>query len=90
MLPLKYKDAGKTSIEKTIQLLKDNRFKKHHIMQLTDTIPWIYSKDTWDKNKDMFRKEVKRLDSIRGEDFSKTFPELAPLLLTDRTQFFPI
>jgi hypothetical protein len=90
ILPLKYKDVGKTSIEKTIQLLKDTKFKKHHITQLTDTIPWIYSKDTWDKNKDMFRKEVKRLDSIRGEDFSKTFPELAPLLLTDRTQFFPI
>ena len=90
ILPLKYKNAGKTSIEKTIQFFKDKKFKKPQIEQLKDTIPWIYSKDTWDNNKDMFRKEVKRLDSIRGEDFSKTFPELAPLLLSDRTQFFPI
>jgi hypothetical protein len=90
ILPLKYKDAGKNSIEKTIKLLKDNNFRESQIAQLTDTIPWIYSKDSWDNNKDMFRKEVKRLDSIRGEDFSKTFPELAPLLLPDRTQFFPI
>jgi hypothetical protein len=73
-----------------MQLLKNKRFKKHHIMQLSDTIPWIYSKDSWDENKYKFRKEVKRLDSIRGEDFSKTFPELAPLLLPDRNKFFPI
>jgi hypothetical protein len=90
ILPLKYKDIGKTSIEKTIKLLKDNKFSKQQISQISDTIPWIYSKHTWEQRREEFRREVKRLDAIRGEDFSKTFPELAPLLLPDRTQFFPI
>jgi hypothetical protein len=90
ILPTKYKDTGIEKIEQAIKFLKKSKFKPQQVKQLIDTIPWIYSKDTWDKNKDGFRKEIKRLDSIRGEDFSKTFPELAPLLLADRTQFFPI
>jgi hypothetical protein len=90
ILPPKYKDIAVKNIEKLIEFLKNSKFKPPQIKQLMDSIPWINSIDTWDKNKSEFRTEVKRLDSIRGEDFSKTFPELAPLLLTDRTQFFPI
>jgi hypothetical protein len=90
ILPPKYKDIAVKNIEKLIEFLKNSNFKPPQIKQLMDSIPWINSIDTWDKNKSEFRTEVKRLDSIRGEDFSKTFPELAPLLLTDRTQFFPI
>ena len=29
---------------------------------------------------ELFKEETERLDKIRGEDFRKTFPELAPLL----------
>ena len=42
--------------------------------------------DTWDKNKDKFKSEIARVDKLRGENFTQTFPELAPLLDMDETQ----
>ena len=42
-----------------------------------------------DKQKVEFRKEVKRLDKIRGEDFQKTFPELATLIEPDHIRLRP-
>lgn len=90
ILPTKYKNTAINNIEKLIEFFKKSKFKAHQVKQLIDGIPWINSANTWEQHKEEFRREVKRLDTIRGENFSKTFPELAPLLLPDRTQFFPI
>ena len=80
ILPYDYKLKGKDSLEKCVKLLKDNNFKKSHIEQPEQSLNWLFSKNTWDQQKNMFRSEIQRLDNIRGEDFSKTFPELAGLL----------
>jgi len=80
ILPEEYKIQGKESIEKSISLLKQHNFTKHQIASLEQVLPWLFSENIWEQNKNEFKNEVQRLDKIRGEDFSKTFPELAGLL----------
>ena len=80
VLPEEHKLKGKESLEKTVKLLTDNRFKDNQIEQVTQAIPWLFSRNTWEEQKDKFRSETLRLDKIRSEDFNKTFPELAGLL----------
>jgi MoaA/NifB/PqqE/SkfB family radical SAM enzyme len=84
ILPEDYKLKGKESLEKAIALLQSKKFKPGAIQQLTDALPWAMLYNTWDKHKYAFRSEVQRVDKIRGENFNKTFPELAPLLQFDR------
>lgn len=90
ILPPELKEKGKESLEKTIALLKANKFKVPQIQQIEDAIPWAMSQNTWEQHKKQFRSEVKRLDRIRGENFTKTFPELSDLLTPDRNKHFPI
>jgi MoaA/NifB/PqqE/SkfB family radical SAM enzyme len=80
ILPEEYKFKGKESLEATVKLLKDNNFNKNQIKYPEASLAWLFSKNTWDENKDQFRSEIHRLDNIRGEDFVKTFPELEGLL----------
>ena len=89
ILPPEFKLTGKESLEKVVGILTAQRFKPHQISQISDAIPWLMSRDTWDKQKVEFRKEVKRLDKIRGEDFQKTFPELATLIEPDHIRLRP-
>ena len=79
-LPEEYKNKGKESLKKYIKLLTANNFSIYHRVQPEQAINWLFSKNTWEEQKDKFRSETQRLDKIRGEDFSKTFPELAGLL----------
>jgi MoaA/NifB/PqqE/SkfB family radical SAM enzyme len=80
ILPNEYKLKGKESLEKYIKILNDNKFKNKHLTQPEQSLNWLFSKNTWEEQKDKFRSEIHRLDNLRGEDFSKTFPELAGLL----------
>ena len=80
ILPNEYKLKGKESLEKAIAILTDNSFQHKHIEQPRQVIPWLFTKNSWEQQQDKFRSEVQRLDKLRGEDFSKTFPELAGLL----------
>ena len=84
ILPEAYKLKGKESLENAINLLKSKNFKPACVQQLEDALPWALLYDTWEQHKYAFRSEVQRIDKIRGEDFKKTFPELAPLLEFDR------
>jgi organic radical activating enzyme len=84
ILPEEYKMKGKASLESAIKLMQDKRFRTGSVQQLQDALPWALLYDTWDKHKYAFRSEVNRIDKIRGEDFRKTFPELAPLLDFDK------
>lgn len=80
ILPNEYKIKGKESLEKYIDILNKNNFGEDHKSQPEQSLAWLFSQDTWEQNKDKFRSEIQRLDNLRGEDFSKTFPELAGLL----------
>jgi len=80
VLPEEYKLKGKESLEECIELLRDNNFKNKQIEQPEQSLNWLFSKNTWEEHKTYFRSEIQRLDNLRGEDFAKTFPELAGLL----------
>ena len=80
ILPEEYKLKGKESIQQYISLLIKNKFGSWHRVQPEQSIEWLFSKNTWEEHKEEFRNEIKRVDNLRGEDFSKTFPELAGLL----------
>ena len=84
MLPEKQKLIGKESLEGAIKLMQNNKFRSPHINQLNDALPWALMYNTWDSHKVAFRREINRVDKLRGENFQKVFPELAGLLDTDR------
>jgi organic radical activating enzyme len=79
-LPIEYKQQGKESVDRTINLLKQNCFTKGHIDQLENTKLWVDIEHNWEEEKEKFKNEINRVDLLRGEDFRKTFPELAPLM----------
>lgn len=79
-LPLEYKTKGKDSLKKCVELIKTNNFSDKHSTPFEEAISWLFSRDTWESQKHKFQSEIERVDNIRGEDFSKTFPELAGLL----------
>ena len=79
-LPIEYKQQGKESVDRTITLMKEKYFNKGHIKQLEDTNLWVDGEHNWEEEKEAFKNEINRVDLLRGEDFRKTFPELAPLL----------
>lgn len=90
ILPDEYKKQGEESIKKTISLMKRLGFKKEQIAQLEITPNWVFSKTTWEEQKNKFREEVKRVDKTRGESFKKTFPELTELYKPDRQKMWPL
>ena len=80
LLPEEYKLLGKQSLVNTVDLFTKHNFTYEQIAYPKQSIVWLFSDNTWERNRDSFRKEIIRLDKIRGEDFSKTFPELAGLM----------
>lgn len=90
ILPSEQKEQGKKSLQDTVSFMKAKKFKPLQIAQVENAIPWAMSANTWDQHKQEFRKEVKRLDKIRGEDFQKVFPELAILLEPEHKRLWPV
>ena len=84
ILPPEYKMKGKESLEFAIEYMEKKYFTPYHVLQLKEAMVWALLYDTWDQHKYAFRNEIKRVDKIRGEDFRKTFPELAGLLDFDK------
>lgn len=80
ILPLHLKNQGKQAMDTIINSMQDKQFKVEQINQLNNTNQWVFSQNTWEIEKDNFRKEIERLDKIRNEDFVKTFPELRELM----------
>ena len=86
VLPPEYKQLGKQSLEQTIRVIGNN-ITDHARNHILEAITWAMSRDIADEidpsnttYMQLFKDEINRIDSIRGEDFRKTFPELAPLL----------
>lgn len=84
ILPEEFKQKGAESLNRATQLLESKKFRPGSIQQLKDALPWAMLYDTWDQHKYAFRSEVQRVDKLRGEDFRKTFPELASLFDFDK------
>jgi len=84
ILPENLKMLGKQSVDKTIELMKNQAFSDSKIDQLRKTTQWIFSKNTHENHKQKFREEVQRLDVIRGENFVEVFPELESLIREPR------
>ncbi len=70
-------------LEITEQCMKDLNFNDNQIQPITDVKKWLFQENTWEEQKDEFKKEIKRLDRIRNEDFAKTFPEIQHLYKID-------
>jgi MoaA/NifB/PqqE/SkfB family radical SAM enzyme len=47
---------------------------------ITDGVKFADSEHTWSIYKDKFQAEIKHKDNLRGENFCKTFPELAHMM----------
>jgi organic radical activating enzyme len=90
ILPIEQKEQGKKSLEDTVSFMKSKKFKSNQIMQIENAIPWAMSANTWEQHKQEFRKEIKRLDKIRGESFQKVFPELAIILEPEHKRLWPV
>ena len=67
-------------ISKLAGTMHVRNYPESAIKGVIELLRWIYSENTWDQYKETFKLEVNRIDRIRGEDFEKTFPELAGLL----------
>jgi molybdenum cofactor biosynthesis enzyme MoaA len=83
------RNKGKESMRFTVDLMKSNGFDNRHTDPLELSHAWLDSSNTWNNRYDheitigeKFKQEILRLDKIRGQDFTKVFPELAVLLDT--------
>ena len=47
---------------------------------MQDSIDFVYTSHDWELRKQEFRNHTAKRDSIRNEDFVKTFPELESLI----------
>lgn len=80
VLPNEYKQIGKESVNRVISQMESLNFDSPKIDQLRNTHIWSTTENYWEEKKELFKNEITRIDLIRGEDFRKTFPELAPLM----------
>lgn len=47
---------------------------------ITNAVSFADQADTWEPNRDRFRKMTAQLDDLRSEDFARTFPELRSMI----------
>jgi len=84
ILPQHHKEEGKIKILKLIDIMKSMGFtrKPNTLNLLQGIIDWTMSpsQSTWEKYKEEFQVNTEQRDSLRGESFVKTFPELADLM----------
>lgn len=67
--------------ESALNLIKSNGVNYPKITSLVnDAISFADQSDTWKENKEVFFQRTNYHDSLRNENFVKTFPELEPLL----------
>ncbi len=79
-LPDDLKLSANNKIQNLMVSMKTRGFRNHFIDQLRTSINWAESESTHELYKIHFQNEIKRLDSIRTENFVETFPELKQLL----------
>jgi molybdenum cofactor biosynthesis enzyme MoaA len=79
-LPKELKEQARPNIEALMTRMKLANHGPDHVYHLKNAINWAESQDNWDKHRETFKAETQRLDTVRGESFVETFPELARLM----------
>jgi hypothetical protein len=86
ILPQHHKEEGRIKILKLLDIMKSIGFTKRQntLNSVQGIIDWTMSpsENTWAKYKEEFQSTTEQRDSLRGESFVKTFPELADLMDT--------
>ena len=87
ILPMHYKNIAKAKMEQLIEYTEKIGADcvipgrtSDKVKQLADTLSFYSPTSTWEQHKALFKSETLRVDGIRGESFTNTFPELAGLL----------
>lgn len=80
VLPQHHKDAGRKNMLNLIHIMLQHQFSHDAVKQLYSAIQWTNSKDSWETERENFKKTTAEIDNMRGESFVKTFPELADLM----------
>jgi MoaA/NifB/PqqE/SkfB family radical SAM enzyme len=83
VLPYDIKQLGHHKLDELFTFLNSighNHINNAHFKNLISAREFTNSEHTWDVYKDLFRQEIDRIDTIRGENFVDVFPELASMM----------
>jgi MoaA/NifB/PqqE/SkfB family radical SAM enzyme len=78
ILPEAIKKVATDKLKKLHKFMIDNDW--YQAMHVDDAITFTNSTNNWAEQKSNFQHHILRRDRIRGEDFSKTFPELLGMI----------
>lgn len=77
-LPESLKAVGTQTNNKMYNFMMNNDWWSN--VHVRDAVNFANEQNTWEQQKEHFQHHIKRRDEIRGEDFLKTFPELAEMM----------
>lgn len=77
-LPTHLKAIGTQNNNKMYNFMSNNDWWP--AMHIKDAVSFANEQHTWEQHKAQFQHHIQRRDEIRGEDFVKTFPELAEMM----------
>ncbi len=80
VLPQDIKKRGRMNIKLITDYMAHRKFVPHQTSTLESCIAWAESVDGWPVHKDNFKTDIENLDKVRGESFTKVFPELASMM----------
>jgi hypothetical protein len=80
MLPDNYRKLAKDSAKRLLDKHQTANTFPFNQTSLGSIQYWLDNPCTWDTHKELFKKEIARLDKVRNENFTEVFPELAGLL----------
>ena len=82
-LPIEFKEQAMQQLEITEQYMKDLNFNDNQIQPITDVKKWLFQENTWEEQKDEFKKEIKthapELLKQLGINSSRSYSSLAKL-----------
>lgn len=77
-LPVGIKEVSSQKLNLLIDKFEELRF--YSIDNIKDGVRFANAEHTWEAQKNKFQMEIAHKDNLRGEDFCKTFPELATMM----------
>ena len=79
LLPEHIKQQAAQDITDTVNRIRQQTGNPTELQQFLDLIHTVDNHNTWQTHSDTFKKKMKRLDNIRGEQLTQVLPELAEL-----------
>ena len=80
VMPSKLKREATFKVKSLVKFMQSKGFLEYKLPVVESTIAWANAQHTWTDNKIKFQEEIAALDKVRGEDFTKVFPELASMM----------